>query len=126
MKKPETTKVNSKSKGMELLSANTGAKRITDRFVKYPYPSNVTSNYQKDFVKQKPDNRGRTPHKQAFNLEKEPKTQTKHKFNANTSHMTDFKPPLKINCDASALGPADYKSKLSMRQKELAGAPSMV
>jgi hypothetical protein len=32
-----------------------GQKRITDRFVKYPYPKNVSSNYQKEFIKKKVD-----------------------------------------------------------------------
>ena len=90
--------------------------------MKYPYPSNVASNYQKDF---KPaDHRGRTPHKQAFNLEKEPKQQIKHKFDGNTSHLNDFKVPLKIEVEKD--GPSEYNSKLSAKQKEMAGAPSMI
>ena len=79
----------------------TGQKRITDRFVKYPYPKNVGSNYKKDF---KPSKAGPPAHKQAFNLEKEPKSQAKYKFNGHSSHVMDFKPPLKlVNFDENSM-----------------------
>ena len=71
----------------------TGQRRITDRFVKYPYPKNVGSIYQKEMSKVKRDTKVMAPHRNAFNLEKEPKKQVKHNLNAISSNHADFKIP---------------------------------
>jgi hypothetical protein len=71
----------------------TGQKRITDRFVKYPYPSNVGSVYQKEIAARKKHDNQPPAYKNAFNLEKEPKAQVKHKFTGNSSHVVDYKVP---------------------------------
>jgi len=68
----------------------TGHKRIIDRFVKYPYPQNIITNYKKDFH---PRTALYQPHKdEAFNLEKEHKIINPHQMDLNTTKKVDFKP----------------------------------
>lgn len=86
-----------KPSNITAVSQATGAKRITDRFVRYPYPPNVGSVYQKEIGKAlKSDVKTVAPHKNAFNLEKEPKQQVKHKFTGNSSFVMDYKVPTKV------------------------------
>jgi hypothetical protein len=62
--------------------------------VKYPYPPNVASVYQKEIARIKRGDYNAPKHKDTFNLEKEPKPQVKHKFTGNSSFLMDFaKPP---------------------------------
>ena len=51
--------------------------RCYDRFVRYPYPSQTKSFYQKEFSK---IGQFAKDHKQAFNLEKETKLINPHKM----------------------------------------------
>lgn len=69
-----------------------GQKRIIDRFVKYPYPSNIITNYKKDFTKGKQEGLGDPTVKEAFNLEKEHKIINPHKMDMKTTAKVDFKP----------------------------------
>ena len=109
----------------------TGQKRVTDRFVKYPYPPNVGSVYQKEIARLKHDLRGGGQKSPVFNLEKDQKKQVKHKFTGNSSFLMDFKNPEKAG-GKNAVGKSEqpessnYNSKVSTRQKELKGAPIMV
>lgn len=94
----------------------TGAKRITDRFVRYPYPPNVASIYQKEIARVKRDQNAPPPkHKDAFNLEKEPKQQVKHKFTGNSSFLMDFtKPPHKAGRSEQPQS-SEYNSKVAVK-----------
>lgn len=65
-------------------------KRCTDRFVKYPYPKAVTSNYKKDFYDKKTMMKEVRP-KEAFNIEKEHKIINNHKMDLNTTAKDNFK-----------------------------------
>lgn len=60
------------------LADGKGQKRILDRFVKYPYPSNIISNYRKDFVDKDAAPVDIECRKEAFNLEKEHKIINPH------------------------------------------------
>ena len=106
----------------------TGAKRVTDRFVKYPYPQNVASVYQKEIARLKQDVKAAKG--TVFNLEKEQKKQAKHKFTGNSSFFNDYKNPEKLG--GKQVGKTEqpessnYNSKISAQQKELKGAPVMV
>lgn len=71
----------------KVILTGAGSKRITSRFVKYPYPPVVSTTYNKEFAKKKP---GRVDHNEAFNLEKEPKPLVHHDFKGNSSHFMDF------------------------------------
>ena len=117
-----------KSHKNELSSAitpATGAKRITDRFVKYPYPPNVASVYQKEIARAHKDFNAPPPkHKDAFNLEKEPKSHVKHKFTGNSSFLMDFtKPPQKAGRSEQPQS-SEYNSNIAVKQRELKGAPT--
>jgi len=106
----------------------TGAKRVTDRFVKYPYPPNVASVYQKEIARLKQDIKAvKGP---VFNLEKEPKKAAKHKFTGNSSTLMDYKNPEKVTgktaCKTEQPDSSNYNSKISEQQKGLKGAPVMV
>jgi hypothetical protein len=74
----------------KVIHTGAGSKRITSRFVKYPYPPVVSTTYNKEFAKKKP---GRVDHNEAFNLEKEPKPRVHYDFNGNSSHIMDFQAP---------------------------------
>jgi len=65
-------------------------KRITDRFVKYPYPKAVISNYKKDYPGKKKHAQETRP-KEAFNIEKEHKIINNHKMDLNTTAKDNFK-----------------------------------
>ena len=103
----------------KVIQTGAGSKRITSRFVKYPYPPVVSTTYNKEYARKKP---GRVDHNEAFNLEKEPKPRVHHDFNGFSSHIMDFQAP---KLDLSAISEAksqekpDYAQKLSARQKEL-------
>lgn len=64
--------------------------RCTDKFVRYPYPKNLGTGYQKDFCrvnnKSPKELRG-----EAFNLEKEAKIINPHRMDMNTTANTHFK-----------------------------------
>jgi len=67
-----------------------GKKRITERFVKYPYPHGIVTNYQKDYLKH-----GRyrqLSRDEAFNLEKEHKTLNPHEMDFKTTSRVDYLP----------------------------------
>jgi hypothetical protein len=71
----------------------TGQHRITDRFVKYPYPNNIITNYKKDYHKGNCENVKDLEHrKMAFNLEKEHKIINPHKMELKTTTRIDFQP----------------------------------
>jgi hypothetical protein len=70
-----------------------GQKRIIDRFVKYPYPSNIITNYKKDYAKSHPSAGLFDPSvKEAFNLEKEHKIINPHQMDLKTTTRVDFQP----------------------------------
>jgi hypothetical protein len=75
------------TKDGKVIPTGAGSKRITDRFVKYPYPPVVSTTYNKEFYKKRP---GKVDHNAAFNLEKEPKPRVHHDFKGFSSHLTDF------------------------------------
>ena len=64
-------------------------------------------------------------HKEAFNLEKEPKSQVKHKFTGNSSFVMDFKNPPKKAGRTEQPQSSEYNSKIAVKQRELKGAPTM-
>lgn len=65
-------------------------KRCTDRFVKYPYPKAVRSNYKQDYYDKKDYIKAVRP-KEAFNIEKEHKIINKHKMDLSTTCKDNFK-----------------------------------
>jgi|JI9StandDraft_1071089.scaffolds.fasta_scaffold338265_1 hypothetical protein len=65
-------------------------KRQTDRFVKYPYPKAVRSNYKQDYYDKKEHIKDVMP-KEAFNIEKEHKIINNHKMDLNTTVKDNFK-----------------------------------
>ena len=63
--------------------------RCSDRFVKYPYPKNLISNYQKEY----PSKHGTThmiSKEDAFNIEKEHKIINPHKMELSTTNKVAF------------------------------------
>ena len=69
---------------------NGRATRCTDRFVRYPYPKNVFSNYKQNYR----DTYKQTViknHKEAFNLEKESKIINPHKMELQTTNKATFR-----------------------------------
>lgn len=56
--------------------------RCFDRFVRYPYPSQATSLYQKEFKTKKCFSK---PNKQSFNLEKESRIINPHRMDLQTT-----------------------------------------
>ena len=78
------------TKDGKVIPTGAGSKRITDRFVKYPYPPVISTTYNKEFYKKRP---GKVDHKEAFNLEKELKPRVHHDFKGNSSHLMDFQAP---------------------------------
>lgn len=69
-----------------------GQHRIIDRFVKYPYPNNIITNYRKEYNKgNAAENARDTLHrKEAFNLEKEHKIINPHKMDMKTTARIDY------------------------------------
>jgi len=65
--------------------------RCTDRFVRYPYPKQMHSNYKNSFYSGKLEQAGVKSHKQAFNLEKETKIINPHKMDTHTTTKDEFK-----------------------------------
>ena len=65
--------------------------RCTDRFVRYPYPKMLNSNYKVNFASGKLELAGVKSHKQAFNLEKETKIINPHKMDTKTTTKDEFK-----------------------------------
>lgn len=65
-----------------------GKRKITDRFVKYPYPKQMGTTYTKEIKKVQ------TPRKrdEAFNLEKEHKIINPHKMELRTTAKVDYQP----------------------------------
>lgn len=76
----------------KVIPTGAGSKRITDRFVHYHYPPVVSTSYNKDYAPKR--KAPKVNHEDAFNLEKEQKPRVKHDFNANSSHLMDYKAPL--------------------------------
>ncbi len=74
------------------LADGKGQKRIIDRFVKYPYPSNIITNYKKDFESREAAQVDVKCRKEAFNLEKEHKILNPHSMDMKTTTRVDFKP----------------------------------
>jgi hypothetical protein len=66
-------------------------KRQTDRFVKYPYPKNMISNYQKEFHS-KMEGAHFLSQKDAFNHEKEHKILNPHKMDCETTNHAKYQP----------------------------------
>ena len=64
--------------------------RVTDKFVRYPYPKSMNSGYQKDF-KDKLKNTVVVKKGEAFNLEKESKIINPHKMDTGTTSGSVFK-----------------------------------
>lgn len=63
--------------------------RCSDRFVKYPYPKNLISNYQKEY----PSKHGEAhvvKEKEAFNIEKEHKIINPHKMELSTTNKVAY------------------------------------
>lgn len=69
---------------------------MIDRFVKYPYPNNIITNYRKDFNKGNGADsdaiKDKKHRKQAFNLEKEHKIINPHKMDLKTTTRVDYQP----------------------------------
>ena len=68
-----------------------GHKRIIDRFVKYPYPANIITNYKKDYNGYS-GSAHRITNEEAFNLEKEHKIINPHGMDFKTTTRIDYKP----------------------------------
>jgi len=66
-----------------------GEKRIRDHYVKYPFPSNVNSNYTKDFKKH--NDYHKLDKKGGFNLEKEHKVINPHNMDLQTVQKDKFR-----------------------------------
>jgi len=64
--------------------------RCTDRFVKYPYPKTLYSNYKEHYYKKLAGTRVQN-HKSAFNLEKETKIINPHKMDLKTTHGISYR-----------------------------------
>jgi hypothetical protein len=60
--------------------------------VKYPYPTNIITNYRKDFSDGNPARVDVECRKEAFNLEKEHKIINPHQMDMKTTTRVDFKP----------------------------------
>eukprot|EP00347_Sterkiella_histriomuscorum_P023022 403336254 len=73
-----------------------GQHRVTDRFVKYPYPNSIITNYRKDFNKSSglegSHVKDKEHRKMAFNLEKEHKIINPHDMDMKTTTRVDFQP----------------------------------
>jgi len=112
-----------------LIATGAGQKRITDRFVKYPYPPVISSSYNKDYAGKKKVMDCKVQVKETFNLEKEAKKEVRHPLNAKSSHFIEFKAPLLDMSNLLNSGIPEnsaYAAKTSARQREMAGAPVMV
>ena len=64
-------------------SGGTRRNRCSDRFVRYPYPKNLISNYQKEYPGKLSNTRVQN-HKDAFNIEKEHKIINPHNMDLDT------------------------------------------
>eukprot|EP00347_Sterkiella_histriomuscorum_P011610 403371794 len=65
--------------------------RCSDRFVKYPYPKTMITNYQKEYH-QKNNQTSIIPQKEAFNPEKEHKVINPHRMEQATTNKISYKP----------------------------------
>lgn len=65
--------------------------RCSDRFVKYPYPKTLNTNYQKEYY-EKYRKGLKIEQKDAFNIEKEHKIINPHRMEYLTTNKTTFKP----------------------------------
>ena len=63
--------------------------RCTDRFVRYPYPKTLFSNYRQNYYGKLRDTQVKC-HKDAFNLEKEAKIINPHKMDLSTTNKATF------------------------------------
>jgi hypothetical protein len=80
---------------MKLLTSTLGYQggrrtRCTDKFVRYPYPKNIGSEYQKDFCHASKVN-AKDLTGEAFNLEKEAKIINPHRMDMNTTSKNFYK-----------------------------------
>ena len=66
------------------------AVRCTDRFVRYPYPKTLFSNYRQNYYGKLTQTEVKN-HKQAFNLEKETKIINPHRMELDTTNKTKYK-----------------------------------
>ena len=64
--------------------------RCTDRFVRYPYPKTLFSNYRQNYAQKLTQTEVKS-HKTAFNLEKETKIINPHKMDLETTNKTKYK-----------------------------------
>ena len=64
--------------------------RCTDRFVRYPYPKNVFSNYKQNY-RDRITHTEIKNHKDAFNLEKEAKIINPHKMDLQTTNKNTYR-----------------------------------
>lgn len=64
--------------------------RCVDRFVRYPYPKTLFSNYRQNYHGKLTQTEIKS-HKQAFNLEKESKIINPHKMDLGTTNKTKYK-----------------------------------
>lgn len=69
--------------------SGTRRKRCSDRFVKYPYPKSMVTNYKKEYHK-KNDKAIVVTQKEAFNPEKEHKIINPHKMDMTTTNKTSY------------------------------------
>ena len=64
--------------------------RCVDRFVRYPYPKRLYSNYKQNYYGKLAQTNVQD-HKQAFNLEKESKIINPHNMDLSTTNKTKFR-----------------------------------
>ena len=64
--------------------------RCTDRFVRYPYPKTLFSNYRQNYHGKLAQTEVKD-HKKAFNLEKEAKIINPHAMDLSTTHKVNYK-----------------------------------
>ena len=64
--------------------------RCTDRFVRYPYPKTLFSNYRQNYYGKLKETHVKN-HKAAFNLEKEAKIINPHAMDLSTTHKVNYK-----------------------------------
>ena len=64
--------------------------RCTDRFVRYPYPKTLFSNYRQNYYGKMGQTEVKS-HKKAFNLEKEAKIINPHKMDLSTTNKVSYK-----------------------------------
>lgn len=70
-----------------------GQKRIVDHFVRYPYPTNIITNYKKEYrEKGGKVAAGHYTKEEAFNLEKEHKIINPHGMEKSTTAKSGYQP----------------------------------